>query len=249
METINYSVDNHIASIEMNRPERHNALDFQLLDDLDAAFTEAENDDAVYVIVLSGAGRSFCSGYDRNGSYYITPPEGGWTTRNALMRLRGIEARYMRIWNCPKPTIAKIHGYCLAGGCYIQLVCDISVAAEDAVIGHMPPKTFSSGTGAKGVSSMPLWQVLLGPKKARYLLMTGRRLNGKQAEQAGLVSLAVPADQLDMEVETIANEIVEPGGPGFLTMKEAMNADLEMMGVGAMFRVHGYMNGMGRLGR
>jgi len=98
METVNYSVEDHIARIEMNRPERHNALDFQLLDDIDGAFTEAENDDDVYVIVLSGAGRSFCSGYDRNGSYYITAPEGGWTTNNALMRLRGIEERYMRIW-------------------------------------------------------------------------------------------------------------------------------------------------------
>ncbi len=111
MDAVNYSVENHVARIEMNRPERHNALDFQLLDDIDAAFTEA--DEGVYVVVLCGAGRSFCSGYDRTGSYYITPPEGGWSTNSALMRLRGIEARYMRIWNCPKPTIAQIHGNCL----------------------------------------------------------------------------------------------------------------------------------------
>jgi len=248
METVNYSVEDHIARIEMNRPGRHNALDFQLLDDIDAAFTEAENDDEVYVIVLSGAGRSFCSGYDRGGSYYITPPEDGWTTNKALMRLRGIEARYTRIWNCPKPTIAKIHGHCLAGGCYLQLVCDISVAADDAVLGHMPPETFGRGA-LRGVTSMPLWQVLLGPKKARYLLMTGRKLSGKQAEQFGLVSVAVPADQLDSEVLAIADEIMAPGGPGFLTMKETLNTDLEMMGVGAMFRVHGHMNALSRLDR
>ena len=246
MEVVNYSVEDHIACIEMNRPERHNALDFKLLDDIDEAFTEAENDDDVYVIVLSGAGRSFCSGYDRNGSYYITPPEEGWSTNTALMRLRGIEARYMRIWNCPKPTIAKIHGNCLAGGCYLQLVCDISVAAEDAVLGHMPPETFGRGA-LNGVTSMPLWQVLLGPKKARYLLMTGRKLNGKQAEMYGLVSLAVPADQLESEVRAIAKEMMAPGGPGFLTMKETLNTDLEMMGVGAMFRVHGHMNALARL--
>lgn len=136
MEVVNYSVTNHIARIQMNRPERHNALDFHLLDDIDEAFTQAEQDQDVFVIVLSGAGRSFCSGYDRGGSYYITPPEEGWTAREALMRLRGIEDRYLRIWNCPKPTIAQIHGYCLAEGCYLQLVCDISVATEDAVIGH-----------------------------------------------------------------------------------------------------------------
>ena len=246
METVNYSVKDHIARIEMNRPERHNALDFQLLDDIDAAFTEAEKDDDVYVIVLSGAGRSFCSGYERNGSYYITPPDEGWNTNNALTRLRGIENRYMRIWNCPKPTIAQIHGFCLAGGCYLQLVCDISVAAEDAVLGHMPPETFGRGA-LNGVTSMPLWQVLLGPKKARYLLMTGRRLNGMEAEQFGLVSVAVPADQLESEVQSFAGEMMAPGGPGFLTMKETLNTDLEMMGVGAMFRVHGYMNALTRM--
>jgi enoyl-CoA hydratase len=96
----------------------------------------------------------------------------------------------MRIWHCSKPTIARIHGYCLAGGRYLQLVCDISVAAEDAVLGHMPLETFGKGA-LDGVTSMPLWRVLLGPKKARYLLMTGRKLNGKQAEQFGLVSLAI----------------------------------------------------------
>ncbi len=244
MDAVNYSVENHVARIEMNRPERHNALDFQLLDDIDAAFTEA--DEGVYVVVLCGAGRSFCSGYDRTGSYYITPPEGGWSTNSALMRLRGIEARYMRIWKCPKPTIAQIHGNCLAGGCYLQLVCDISVAAEDAVIGHMPPETFGRGA-LNGVTSMPLWQVLLGPKKARYLLMTGRKLSGKQAEQFGLVSLAVPPERLAAEVDAIASEIMAPGGPGFITMKETLNTDLEMMGVGAMFRVHGHMNALARL--
>lgn len=248
MDTVNYSVRNHVASIQMNRPERHNALDFQLLDDLDAAFTKAENDDEVYVIVLSGAGRSFCSGYDRGGSYYITPPEDGWTARSALMRLRGIEDRYLRIWNCPKVTIAQIHGYCLAGGCYIQLVCDISVAAEDAVIGHMSPETFGQGA-LNGVTSMPLWQVLMGPKRARYMLMTGRKVSGEEAARIGLVSVAVPTDELEQEVQSICGEIMAPGGPGYLTMKETLNTDLEIMGVGAMFRAHGHMNALARLNR
>lgn len=247
-ETVNYSVNGHMARIQMNRPESHNALDFQLLDDLDAAFTAAEEDDDVYVIVLSGAGPSFCSGYDRRGSYYITPPDDGWTTREALMRLRGIEGRYLRIWNCPKPTIAQIHGHCLAGGCYLQLVCDISVAAEDASIGHMSPETFGYGA-LSGVTSMPLWQVILGPKRARYMLMTGRKLSGADAAQFGLVSVAVPRDQLDSEVSDIATEITAPGGPGFLTMKEALNTDLEIQGVGAMFRIHGHMNALARLDR
>ena len=163
LENVNYAVADGIARIEMNRPERHNALNFGLLDDLDAAFTLAEDDHSVHAVVLSGAGRSFSSGYDLGGTYYITPPEDGWDRGSALMRLRGIESRYQRIWNCPKPTVAQIHGHCLAGGCYLQLLCDISVAAEDAVLGHP-----AGGGGA--VTSMPLWQVLLGPKRARDLL-------------------------------------------------------------------------------
>ena len=243
---VNYRVEDHVARIEMNHPDSHNALDFDLLDGIDAAFTKAEQDSDVWVVVLSGAGRSFCTGYDWRGSPYINPPEEGWTTREALLKLRKIEARYMRIWNFPKPTIAQVHGHCLAGGAYLSLVCDISIAAEDATIGHMAPSVFGQGA-LSGVSSMPLWQVLLGPKRARYLLMTGRKVSGTEAAQIGLVSAAVSPDQLEDEVNAVAADINSAGGPGFLTMKETMNTDLEIMGLGAMFRYHGQMNAMGRM--
>src|SRR6185295_9144221 len=96
--------------------------------------------------------------------------------------MRDIQARYQRIWNCPKPTIARVHGHALAGGCYLQLLCDISIAAETARLGHPAVKM-------GGVSSMPLWQVALGIKAARYLLLTGRVVDGREAERIGLVSL------------------------------------------------------------
>lgn len=242
LETVNYSVDGGVARIEMNRPERHNALSYQLLDDLDAAFDAAERDREVGAVVLSGAGRSFCSGYDLGGTYYITPPEpeGRWTLGNGLTTLRGIEARYQRIWNCPKPTVAKVHGNALAGGCYLQLLCDISVAAEDARLGHPAVKM-------GGVSSMPLWQVALGLKKARYLLMTGRVIDGREAERIGLVTLAVPAAELDATVDGILKDLLEVPYEGALQNKEALNTALEIQGVGALFRYHGQMNALGRL--
>lgn len=241
LESVLYSVKDNVASVVLHRPERHNALNHQLLDDIDRAFGMAEADEEVHCIVLSGAGRSFCSGYDlKGGSYYITPPEGGWDRGNALMRLRGIEARYQRIWNCPKPTVAKVHGYCLAGGCYLQLVCDISVAAESAKLGHPAVKQ-------GGVSSMPLWQVLMPIKKARYLLLTGRLIDGSEAERYGLVSLSVPDDELDATVDGIAQELAAVPFGGMLQNKEALNTALEIMGVGAMFRYHGQMNALGRL--
>src|SRR5215204_3927434 len=149
LATVNYSVDGPVARVVLNRPERRNALNHQMLDDIDAAFDAAEADNDVRVVVLSGAGPSFCSGYDLSGSYYITEPEGGWTVVNGLERLRGIEERYLRIWNFPKPTIAHVHGHALAGGCDLQMLCDISVAAADAMLGHPAVKM-------GGVSSMPL---------------------------------------------------------------------------------------------
>ncbi len=240
LENVNYSVDESIARIEMNRPERHNALDFGLLDDLDAAFTLAEEDDAVHAIVLSGAGRSFCSGYDLGGTYYITPPEDGWDRGSALMRLRGIEGRYQRIWNCPKPTIAQIHGHCLAGGCYLQMVCDISIAADDAVLGHP-----AGGGGA--VTSMPLWQILLGPKRARDLLFTGRLISGGEAERIGLVSRSVPGSALAATVDEIAATLAQVPFGGMLAAKEMLNTAMEVQGLGALFRYHGQMNAMARL--
>jgi enoyl-CoA hydratase len=108
-QSIIYSTEDGIARITLNRPEKHNALNHQLIDDLNAAFEALEDDEEVSVVVLSGAGRSFCSGYDLKGSYYLTPPDpsGEWTPNSALAALKKLEGFYRRIWNCPKVTIAQ----------------------------------------------------------------------------------------------------------------------------------------------
>lgn len=242
LETVLYSADAGVARITMNRPEKRNALNHQLLDDIDAAFTEAERDPAVRVVVLGANGPSFSAGYDLKGSYYTSPPEaeGRWTVANSLMTLRNIEARYQRIWDCPKPTVARVQGHALAGGCYLQLLCDISIASEDAQLGHPAVRM-------GGVSSMPLFQVALGLKKARYLLMTGRTVDGREAERIGLVTMAVPAADLDATVEGVVEDLLGVPFEGALHNKEALNTSLEIMGVGALFRYHGQMNALGRL--
>ena len=240
--TVRYDVTDGVCRITLDRPEKHNALDHALMDDLVAAFTAAERDDDVRVVVLAGAGPSFCAGYDLGGSYYTTPPEppGRWTLDKALMTLRDIESRYQRIWNCPKPTIARVHGHALAGGCYLQLLCDISVAADDANLGHPAVRM-------GGASSMPLWQVILGPRIARYLLLTGRTVSGAEAERLGLVTLAVPAAELDTTVDGIVADCLAVPFAGALHAKETLNTALEIQGVGALFRYHGQMNALGRL--
>jgi enoyl-CoA hydratase len=243
MPAVEYSVSNGICHIALNRPDKRNAINREMSDELDAAFVKAEADDEVRVVILKGNGPSFSSGYDIRGSYYLQGMREGitdWNYKDTTALLRNmIEARYLRIWNCSKPTIAQVQGSALAAGCYLQLLCDISVAAEDAVLGHTAIRW-------GGVSSMPLWQVILGPKRARYLLFTGRTISGKEAEQFGLVSLAVPAADLEQTVNQIASEVAEIPTEGVIHHKEVLNTDLEIMGVGAMFRYHGCQNALGR---
>ncbi|NHJ25125.1 MAG: enoyl-CoA hydratase/isomerase family protein [Candidatus Lokiarchaeota archaeon] len=235
-ETVIYESSKKIGYITLNRPEKHNALSYQLLDDLDAVLDEAEADEKARVIILKANGKSFCSGFDLKGSYYLTPPEGGWKYKNSYDILnKKIYAKYLRLFNFPKPTIAQVHGYCTDAGCYLQLLCDISVAAEDAIFGH-PAQRWG------GAQSMPLWQFYLGVKKARYLLMTGRTINGIEAEKIGLISLSVPKEQLEEEVNKIAQEISEIPPDGALHNKICLNTDLKIRGLDALFDYYGQMN-------
>jgi len=242
-ETVLYERKKKIGYITLNRPEKHNALNSQLLDDIDAVFDYAEEDNRAKVIVLKGAGKSFCSGFDLKQSYYLTPPEGGWKYKNSYDILnKKIFAKYPRILNFPKPTIAQVHGYCTDAGCYLQLLCDITVASDDAVLGH-PAQLWG------GAQSMPLWQFYLGVKKARYLLMSGRKISGKEAAEMGLVSISVPRENLEAEVNKLAAEIAQIPYQGALHNKIALNTDLKMRGIDALFEYYGQMNRYGRLFR
>ncbi len=243
LETVLYEVKDHVAKITLNRPEKRNALNHALWDDLSTAFDQADADPEVRVVILGGAGMAFCSGWDLKESYYISIPEGydKWTTGNALRTLRGISERYLKIMNFPKPTIARVHGYCLAAGCYLQMLCDMAVAAEDATFGHP--------VGQGGVDSMPLWVTLLGLRKAKEILMARQFFNGKEAAQMGLVNRAVPADKLDEEVWKLAQGMAEVNPDGIMFLKEALNTHAEILGRGAVFAYHRQLNALGRVGR
>ena len=157
LQTVLYEVKENIARITMNRPDKRNALNGQLLNDIDAAFSAAELDDSVRVVIFGGAGSSFSAGYDIKGSPYTSIPEGYemWTTSNALRTIRKISERYQMIMYFPKPVIAKVQGYCVAAGCYLPGCC---------TMWQSPRKTQSFRTPATrggGVTSMPLWITLL----------------------------------------------------------------------------------------
>jgi len=243
LETVLYEVKDNIARITMNRPDKRNALNHALWDDLIAAFDQAENDSKVRVVILCGAGPAFCSGWDLRGSYYISVPEGyeEWTSGNAMKTLRSISERYLKIMNLPKPVIAQIHGYCLAAGCYLNMLCDIAIAAEEAIFGHP--------VGRGGVDSMPLWITYLGPRKAKELLLTQQLISAKEAERIGLINRVVPGDKLEEEVWKMAEAMAEAEPDGILMLKEAFNTHAEIMGRGALFAYHRQLNALGRVGR
>jgi len=244
LETVIYEVKENIAKITMNRPEKRNALNHQLLADLDAAFEEADNDPEVRVAILAGAGKAFSAGYDLTGSPYTSVPEGydEWTTGNALRTLRGISERYLKIMNLTKPVLAQVHGHCVAAGCYLQMCCDVAIAAENAILGH-------PATRGGGVTSMPLWVSFLGLRKAKELLMTSRLISGKEAERVGLVNKAVPEDKLEEEVWKMAKEMAEVPPDGMIILKEALNTHAEILGRAAVFTYHRQLNALGRVGR
>ena len=243
LENVLYEVKENIARITMNRAGQMNALNHGLWDDLFAAFQEAEGDSEVRAIILCGDpnGKAFSAGWDLKASYYVTgtPDQEQWTTANALSGLRSISERYLRIMNTPKPVIAQIHGYCLAGGCYLEMLCDIAIAAEDAKLGHP--------IGRGGVDSMPLWITYLGPRKAKEMLMTQKIIDGKEAERIGLVNQAVPAEQLHDTVWEMAKQLTDVLPDDMAMQKEMFNTHAEITGRGATFHYHRQLNGLCRM--
>ena len=181
--SITYSVADHVAQLTLNRPERLNALHKAALDEINAAMDLAEADDAVRVIVVSGAGRAFSSGFDLKAQMEQRPEgEAVWREILAL----DFDTT-MRFWNSPKPTIAAVHGACLAGAFELAMACDITIADEDASFGE-PELKFGAGI----VTLLLPW--MTSPKQAkRIILSADDRIPAREALAMGLVSQVVAA--------------------------------------------------------
>jgi enoyl-CoA hydratase len=185
-----------VAHITLNRPDKLNALSARLLDELEAALRRAVADDAVKVIVLTGAGRAFSAGYDLTEEAADQPPTAEeWHTVLA----RDVEVT-MELWRCPKPTIAAVRGWCLAGGCEVAMACDMIVAAEDARFGE-PEIRYGSGPVTL------LMPFLIGQKKTNELLFTGDVVDAAEAHRIGLVNRVVPAHELEDAVASLVAKI------------------------------------------
>ena len=179
--------------LTLNRPAKLNAINRELREALSAAVAEAVADDRVRVIAIAGAGRAFCAGYDLSEAQ----PEGAWSWRELLAE---DVAAALEIWRCPKPVIAQVHGYALAGGLELAMACDLVVAAEGSRLGE-PEIRFGS---APVTLLMPF---LVGQKRTRELLLTGDLIDAAEAERIGLVNRVVPTDRLAAEVDALADRL------------------------------------------
>jgi enoyl-CoA hydratase len=210
-KTVIYEKEGSIARITLNRPEKLNAWDFPgqggMFDEYHMALTEAEEDDDIKVVIIKGAGRSFSAGHDLTTVGYVYGMGTGKPgERRASQRIRlKVDRRWIdgwqRLFYFPKVTICQVHGYCIGEGLVQVEMCDIAIAAEDAQLGHTEQRLGFGGAGGGDIAHLML---AVGIKRARELLLTGRLIDGKEAERIGLVAKAVPANKLEEEVESYA---------------------------------------------
>ncbi len=195
-----------VARLLLNRPERLNAINDVTPREIRDAVDWANANDAVHVIVVEGAGKGFCGGYDLSqfGEGEIDHPcqqeRHPWDPMVDYAYMKRNTDDFMSLWRSPKPTIAKVHGYAAAGGSDIALCCDLLVMADDARIGYMPTRVWGCPTTA-------MWTYRLGPTRAKQLMFTGDTIDGRTALAWGLANEAVPVDQLDQATMQLANRI------------------------------------------
>ncbi|MEP6824993.1 MAG: crotonase/enoyl-CoA hydratase family protein [Ramlibacter sp.] len=195
-----------VGRILLNRPDKLNAISAEMPGEIRAAVEWMETQDQVHVIVIEGAGRAFCAGYDMD--LYAQGEEEHpckqeafpWDPLVDYAYMKRCTENFMALWRCSKPTIAKVHGYAVGGGSDIALCCDLLVMADDARIGYMPTRVWGCPTTA-------MWTYRLGPARAKELMFTGNTIDGAQAAAWGLANRSVPADQLDQATLELSQRI------------------------------------------
>lgn len=209
-----------VRRLTMNRPDALNALSGDLIEALSAALDSSADDDSVRVLIVRGAGRAFCAGYDLNED------AGAGAQDSARWRdeLKHSAEEMLKFFDHPKPIIAQVHSYCLAGGCDLMMVCDLCVCSEDAKFGE-PEIRFGSGV----VTMVMPW--VLGARKAKELLFTGEdRIDATEALRIGLVNKVVPLDELEGATLALAEEIAKNDPFAVSMQKRSINRMWELQG-------------------
>jgi len=243
-EAIDYAAADGIARITLNRPARLNAINRRLISDLRDAVIAANEDGAVRVMVLSGAGRAFCAGYDldwgtRAEDATQREMAGNWDpVRDYEGMSRNVKV-FMSLWESPKPVIAQIHGWCVGGGTDMALCADLIYMAVDAQIGYPPARVWGEPTSV-------MWVYRLGLEHAKRVMLSGESLSGSEAERIGLASKAVPAEQLPSVVDEMARKLATIPANQLAMSKLLVNQAYENMGLRSTQLIGTFFDGIAR---
>ncbi|MFI4991013.1 MAG: crotonase/enoyl-CoA hydratase family protein [Solirubrobacterales bacterium] len=231
-QTLLYDTEGALATITLNRPERLNTIVPPMPDELEAAVHRAIADEQIKVIVLRGAGRAFCAGFDLGGGFHhwdeSLSTDGQWDAGKdfamATSQAVGPVPKFMSLWRSPKPVIAQVHGWCVGGGSDMALCADLVIASEDARIG-------TSYSRMWGCYLTGMWLYRLGLTKAKEYSLTGKPLSGVEAVEAGLINAAVPFARLEAEVAERAQQLAAIPLSQLSAMKLIVNQAYENMGL------------------
>ena len=243
-QLIRFEVEGAVAVITLDQPDKRNALGMAVLVELRGALLEADDRTDINCILLQGAGKDFCAGYDLTGTYAGRDAEAAAAAAGEKRQYRSTIASFDDdVWNMErmqehttlmfdlhKPVIAKVHGNCLAGGTDLALGCDMVIAADNAKIGF-------PATRANGSPPNHMWIYHCGPQWAKRLLMTGDIMSGTDAAKIGLVLEAVPAADLDAEAMALALRIAAVDHELLSAHKRIVNLALEAMGARSLQRL------------
>jgi enoyl-CoA hydratase len=246
-ETLLYDVDDAIATITLNRPQRLNTIVPPMPDEIESAVHAAIADAQVKVIVLRGAGRSFCAGFDFAGGFHHwdehLTTEGEWDAGKDFVAATapslGSVPKFMSLWHSPKPVIAQVHGWCVGGGSDMALCADLVIASEDARIG-------TSYSRMWGCYLTGMWLYRLGLTKAKEYALTGKPLSGAEAVDAGLINAAVPFARLESEVRERAEQLAAIPLSQLSAMKLVVNQAYENMGLASTQTLGPILDGLMR---
>ena len=219
-ENLIFDVEADIATITLNRPDALNALSRSLKEEMKTALAEAGDSDAVRVVVIRGAGRAFSAGYDVKGNDY--PPER--TVPNYAPVLRRDLEFTLAAFECPKPVIAQIHGYCMGGALEFALMCDLRFVSEETTLAVVETRF------ADGVATM-IFPWIIGPARAKDIIFSGRRIAAEEALSLGLVNRVVAPDDLDEETRRYARMLTKMAPEALYWNKRAINGAMEAMGL------------------
>jgi enoyl-CoA hydratase len=244
-ETLLLNTADAVATITLNRPDRLNTIVPPMPDEFEHAIGVAVRDESVKVIVVRGAGRAFCAGYDFGGGFHHwdehMTTDGQWDPGKdfRLSGSYGPTQKFMAMWRAPKPVIAQVHGWCVGGGSDMALCADLVIASDDAQIGT--PYSRMWGCYLSG-----MWIYRLGLAKAKEFALTGKPLSGVEAARVGLINRSVPFERLETEVAAAAAQLASIPASQLAAMKLIVNQAYENMGLGATQTLGPILDGLMR---